>query len=298
MAAWRIKAFYGALCVFSVLLGLFPSVFLNVKPFWMHDQTGMAAVQLILTLVTAAIPLIIFRLHWVEALIAGCLLLGLLRVSVANGIESVTLTRSEISSGREEKLNTKSDWTARIEKWTGERDELKAKFIPLKREKEYVPTSEEVVTASREWRDAACRLPTSQTCKSAQTKLEQVTQNYELTKLVDQLERDIREAQNELSQAGAPPPDYLAQAKNAVAGAWFDPMQDREMWQAYIAEGVAAFAPKFLVFLISFLFTAALGEKWWEEPLKQEVNAAGNCRKGKGNGNSGEQFAARSARKR
>ena len=151
-------------------------------------------------MIAAAIPLIIFRLHWLEATIAGVLLLGLLRVSVANGIELVTLTRSEISSGRVDKENTKGDWKARIETWVSERDGLKAKFIPLKGEQEYVPTSGEVVATAREGRDAACKYP-GETCKTAQTRLEQVTQNYELTKRVDQLERDIREAQNRITKS-------------------------------------------------------------------------------------------------
>ena len=128
----RAKVAYGALCVLAVLIGLYPSVFLNVKPFLVHEQWGSAALQFFLTLIAAAIPLIIFRLHWLEATIAGILLLGLLTVSVANGIELVTLTRSEISSGRVEKENTKGDWNTRIEKWVTERDGLKAKFIPLK----------------------------------------------------------------------------------------------------------------------------------------------------------------------
>ena len=63
------------------------------------------------------------------------------------------------------------------------------------------------------------------------------------------------------------PPDYLGQAQKALAGAWLNPLADREAWLAYIAEGVAAFAPKFLVFLVSFLFAAALGEEWWKETL-------------------------------
>ena len=266
----REQGLYGALCVLAVLIGLYPSVFLNVKPFMVHEQWGSAALQFFLTLIAAAIPLIIFRLHWLEATIAGLLLMGLLRVSVANGIESVTLTRSEISSGRVEKEAAKGDWKARIETWTSERDSLKTRFIPLKGEQSYVPTSGEVVATAREGRDASCKYPSSESCKSAQTRLEQVTQNFELTKRVDQLEQDIRDAQTRITKVGSTPPDYLGQAQKALAGAWLDPLQDREVWLAYIAEGVAAFAPKFLVFLVSFLFTATLGEKWWQESLRQE----------------------------
>ena len=245
----REKTLYGALCVLAVLIGLYPSIFLNVKPFMMHEQWGSAGLQLVLTLITAAIPLVIFRVHWAEALILGLLLLGLLRVSVANGIESVTLTRSEISSGRDVNLNIKGDWKARIETWAKERDGLKTRFIPLKGEQDYVHTSGEVVATAREGRDAACQYQkASETCKTAQTRLEQVTQNYELTKRVDQLERDIREAQATITQVGNTPPDYLGQAQKALAGAWLNPLQDREVWLAYIAEGVAAFAPRSLVF--------------------------------------------------
>ena len=67
----REKALYGVLCVFAVLIGLYPCVFLNVKPFMAHGQWGSAALQLFLSLIAASIPLIIFRLHWVEAIIAG-----------------------------------------------------------------------------------------------------------------------------------------------------------------------------------------------------------------------------------
>ena len=262
----REKKLYRYLCALGVLIGLYPSIFLNVKPSLVQGHWGTAVLQLVLTVITATICFIIFKLpHWSERIIAAALLLGLLRVSVANGIESVTLSRNDISSERQEKITTKDDWNTRIEKWTLEREGLKRKFIPLKGEQEYVPTSEEVVSTAREGRDAACKYPTGEACKNAQGKLEQVTQNYELTKRVDKLEHDIRKAQDAAALVGNPPPDYLEQAKKALSGAWFDPLQDREAWLAYIAEGAAAFAPKFLVFLVSHLFATELGEKWREK---------------------------------
>jgi hypothetical protein len=247
------------------MAGLYPSIYLNVKPWWMHDR-GMALVQLVLTLIAAAIPLIIFRLHWVERIFFVAILLGVLRVSVANGIESITLTRSEIASGREDHLSVNKEWTARIETWTGERDKLRATFVPIGDKKEYIPTSRELVETEREGRDSACKTSrTSNDCKYAQTKLEQVTQNYELTLRIDALERDIRDAQAKISEAGSAPPDYLGKARDALEGAWFNPLKDREMWTAYMAELAAAGAPKLFVCIVSLLFAAALGENWWLE---------------------------------
>ena len=68
-----------------------------------------------------------------------------------------SLTRSEISSGHEANLNTKGEWTTRIEKWISERDGLKTSYIPIAGEKEYAPTGEEVVNTEREGRDTANR---------------------------------------------------------------------------------------------------------------------------------------------
>ena len=261
----KTKALYGCLCALAVVLGLFPSFYLNVRPWWGHDR-GLAIVQLIFTLIAAGIPLFIFRLHWGERIFFGLLLLVALRVSVANGIESITLTRAEITSGRENTLNTKSEWITRIESWTTESNGLKAKFIPVSGETEYVPTSRDLVDTKREGRDSACeKSRTSNDCKLAQTRLEQVTQNFELTLRIDALERDIREAKSKMDLTVAPP-DYLGKAKNALGGMWFDPLQDREMWTAYMAEGAAAGAPKLFVYIVSLLFAAALGENWWRTP--------------------------------
>ena len=265
----KTKAVYGFLCALVVMAGLYPSIYLNVKPWWMHDR-GMALVQLVLTLIAAAIPLIIFRLHWLERFFFAAILLGVLRVSVANGIESITLTRSEIVSGREDHLTSSKEWTTRIEEWTGKRDKLRATFVPTGDKKEYIPTSRELVETEREGRDSVCKTSrTSNDCKYAQTKLEQVTQNYELTLRIDALERDIRDAQAKMSEAGSAPPDYLGKAKDAMAGAWFNPLQDREMWTAYMAELAAAGAPKLFVYIVSLLFAAALGENWWIESAKK-----------------------------
>ena len=278
----KTKALYGFLCALAVVAGLYPCIYLNVKPWWTHDR-GMALVQLILSLIAAAIPLVIFRLHWAERVFFAAILLGVLRVSVANGIESITLTRSEIASGREDHLTSNKEWTTRIEGWTDERDTLKAKYIPAEGEREYTPTSQDTVTAKREGRDsankerdAACKVSRFD-CKNltllaegAQARLEQAIQNYGLTQRIDKLERDIREAQGKLREAGSAPPDYLGKARDALDGAWFNPLKDREMWTAYMAELAAAGAPKLFVYIISLLFIAALGENWWRAPVQSE----------------------------
>jgi hypothetical protein len=102
-----------------------------------------------------------------------------------------------------------------------------------------------------------------------------VTQNFELTLRVDALEQDIREAKSKMDLAVAPP-DYLGKAKNALGGMWFDPLQDREMWTAYMAEGAAAGAPKLFVYIVSLLFAAALGENWWHvsQPERESLRAS------------------------
>lgn len=279
----KTKALYGFLCALAVVLGLFPSFYLNVRPWWGHDR-GLAIVQLIFTLIAAGIPLFIFRLHWGERIFFGLLLLVALRVSVANGIESITLTRGEIVFAREGHINVNSAWTTHIEEWIEERDTLKKRYVPIAGEREYVPTNQASVEAKRDGRDIAnkerdiaCKVShVSTECKeltrqaeTAQTKLEQAIQNYELTQRVDRLEHDIREAKDKLRESGAATPDYLGKARDALEGAWFNPLVNREMWTAYMAEGAAAGAPKLFVYIVSLLFAAALGENWWRESTKK-----------------------------
>jgi hypothetical protein len=276
----KILALYGLLCALAVVAGLYPSIYFNVRPWWQHDS-GMAMVQLILSLIAAAIPLVIFRLHWAERIFFVAILLGVLRVSVANGIESITLTRSEITSGREDRLSSNKEWTTTIERWVDESKTLKARYTPVGDEKEYTPTSQETVEAKREGRDSAnkerdtsCKVSRVSTdCRSltafaevAQAQLVQVIQNYGLTQRIDKLEHDIGDARSKLSEVGSAPPDYLGKARDALEGAWFNPLQNREMWTAYMAEAAAAGAPKLFVYIVSLLFAAALGENWWRMP--------------------------------
>jgi len=281
----RAKVIYVICCTLVALLGLFPAIYLNVRPWWHHDW-GIAASQFVYSLVGAGIPLFIFSLpRKVERIFFALLWLGAMRVSIANGIESISLTRTEMVSGVTTQVSTNKEWTTRIEAWGKEKNELEASYIPVDNEAKYVPTSQEVVDAKRERRDAAsrekdaaCKVSRiSATCttlidraEKAQTAFEQATQNYGLTLRVDKIENDIKAAQ---ANVKAEPTDFLKKARSTTEGAWFDLLGDREIWSAGMAEAAAAGAPKLFVYIVGLLFLALLGEGWKERESTKKVES-------------------------
>lgn len=272
----KAKVIYVICCTFVALLGLFPAIYLNVRPWWHHDW-GIAASQFVYSLVGAGIPLFIFSLpRRVERIFFAMLWLGAMRVSIANGIESISLTRTEMVSGVTAVTSTNAEWTTRIEAWGKEKSQLEASYIPVDNETKYTPTSQEVVDAKRERRDAAnrekdaaCKVSrisnacttATERAEKAQTAFEQATQNYGLTLRVDKIEKDIKAAQ---ANVKSEPPDFLKKARSTTEGAWFDILGDREIWSAGMAEAAAAGAPKLFVYIVGLLFLALLGEGWKE----------------------------------
>ena len=270
---WR-QWIYWPVCALAVLIGLTPSVILNVKPYWVHGAEDIALVQLAFVMLAAAIPLVLSKQPMVWSFIAWGLLLGLLYVSIGNGAESITLTRSNITYDRDGKLNASSEWSARIQEWTKEQKDLKGKYTPTG-EKD-VEAAQEGVDSANKARDAACKYITktcndlTQDVRVAQTHLEQVSRDYGLTKRVDNLEVEIEKARNKLREIGTPPPDYLTQAKDAFAGLPINPLKNKESSMAIIGEVMAAAGPKFLIAAIDLLFIGIFGLNWRESPPLSE----------------------------
>ena len=263
MTLTRKKWIYGVSCVVSVLIGLYPSFFLNAKPYLMHGEQGMAAVQCVLALIAAAIPLVMFSLSFFEGCLAVVLLGAILFASIGNGMESITLVRSEFAAEHETKSHSLNEWSTRVETLVSQQLELKKRYIPLGEAREYTPTSEEIRNAAREGRDMACKYSSvTENCKNTQNHFALVSQNYELTKRVDALEQAKADAERKMSEIGTPPPDHLALARQALNGAWINPLANRETSLALVGEGVAAFSPKIMISLVDILFVAMFGAAW------------------------------------
>ena len=274
----RLRGYY-ILSGACFLIGLYPSIYFNVAPYFEHNRLGMAASQLVISLLEAILPFVVLRGRFsikgtLESLIALALLCVFLFASVGNGMESITLARSDFSTDRNQKEHASTKWTAQIVTWNAEQDALKKKFVPIGDEREYLPTTGENVRLAQEGRDAAnkardaCKYECKtliQDAKAAQDKLERVAQNYELTKRVDALEKQIAETKKQVDALGVPQPDHIALARNAQKGAYIDFLGNREATLTYAGEAAAAFGPKFLIMLLSLLYAEAYGESWKRE---------------------------------
>ena len=281
----RLRGYY-ILSGACFLIGLYPSIYFNVAPYFEHSRLGMAASQLVISLLEAILPFVILRGRLsfkgiFESLIALALLCVFLFASVGNGMESITLARSDFSADRDQKKHVVTEWTAQIETWNAEQGALKKKYVPIGDTREYLPTTEENVHLAQEGRDAAIKARDAckyeckaliQDAKAAQDKLERVAQNYELTKRVDALEKQIAETKKQMDALGAPSPDHIAIARDAQKGAYVDFLSNREATLTYAGEAAAAFGPKFLIMLLSLLYAEAYGESWKRESpsFKQE----------------------------
>ena len=269
---WRKRASYGFLCALAVVIGLTPSIILNVKPYWTHGAEDMAAVQFAFVILAAAIPLVLSEQPLVWSFVAWGLLCGLLYVSIGNGAESITLTRSVITSDREGKRDARGEWNTRIEEWDAEKQRL---IELLKKGDKYTPVDEESLQAAKDKVENSCKFPTAGICITAQAELKQVTHDFGLTKRVDKLERDIDTARENLRKIGAPPPDYLAKAQEAFAGLPINPLKNKEPSMAVLGEVMAAAGPKFLIAAVNLLFAGMFGKEWWREssPLRESLAA-------------------------
>ena len=273
-----LKWLYFLLCAIGVLIGLYPSIFLNVGAYYAHGQNGYAGLQLALCLLMAGCPLVLPILNLAESVIAVLLLIGLLLVSVGNGVEAIAMARGELTSAREVKIHSQDDWKARIEEWKAEKESLKDKYTPTTEAS--LTSAQEGVDSTNKARDAACRYAgkacddRTRDAKEAQGRLDQVSRDYGLTKRVEKLERDIEDNRNKIRDLGDPPPDHIAKAKTALSGLFINPVQDKEVITAFVCEGAAAFAPRFMVLLVGLLFTTALGVGWMDSPSPKRESPA------------------------
>jgi len=253
MTTGQKKTLYGFLCGGALLVSLSGSLIMNVRPYILHNDVWMATVQISLALGAAAVPVAMETdLHPVWKLFGVGLLGVLFTVCLGNGIESSTLTRSDSSFARANKITTQAGWNTQIEQWKADKRAL---------ENIYTPTSQDDLKVAQERKDTACKLPASTECKNAQSALVATAHNLGLTQRVDKIEDDIRTANAELRKLGAAPPDHLKEASDALP---IDLMKNRPAWMAFGCEGLAAIGMKFFMALINSLFAKAFGPKWWE----------------------------------
>ena len=181
---WR-KVLFGALCLLAIVVGLTPSVLMNVWPALQHHQTVMAVVSFILAFGAAVTPFALKDLSWGWWCAAIGLFCVLVAVCTGNGIVSSELMQGDFLAEREDKLDARGDWDTRIEEWTKAKAAL---------ENKYTPTDEIAVSAAQEMEATACKYPSSENCKTAQANLKQVTRDYGLTRRVEKLEAAIERA--------------------------------------------------------------------------------------------------------
>lgn len=262
MAGKKMMAYIG-LCFCAIVIGLTPSVILNVKPYWEHDK-GMAVVQLAFVIAAAIIPLALKKN--LESFLVILFLLGVFYVSVGNGVESITLARSGFTSEREGKKDAKEDWNTRIEEWVAEKRTLASKYTPTTEES--LKSAQEGVENANKARDAACKYVTKtcdaaiQDAKAAQKNLDQVSHDFGLTQRVVKLEGDIERARSELRKIGSTPVDHLAKAKEANSSF----LNHRESSMAIVGEVMAAIGPRSLIAAIGLLFAEIFGKNWRNPP--------------------------------
>ena len=251
------KLLFAGLCVLAIVVGLTPSVLMNVWPALQHHQTAMAVVSFILAFGAAVTPFALKDLSWGWWCAAIGLFLVLVAVCTGNGIVSSELMQGDFLTEREDKLDAKEDWKTRIEEWKSAKAAL---------ENKYTPTDEIAVSAAQEMEATACKYPASENCKSAQANLKQVTHDFGLTKRVEKLEAAIEQARNNTRIIGKAPADHFKQAKIDADALPFNPLANRPLLVTAGCELWAAIGPKILITLIISLFLAVYGEKWWETP--------------------------------
>ena len=256
---WRVTLliFYGLLFILALIVSLSGSLIMNVRPYYLHGDQGMAAVQFFLALGAALFPLAMeCDIAWWWKGLGGVLLVVLILVCLGNGIESSALVRGDITASREDKVYAGTSADSQIEQWSTEVKSLK--------KTSYVPTGDDDLQAAQNRQTIACKLPTSNDCKMAESDLVRIIHDHGLTKRVDAIERKIEDALVERRKLGAPPPDHL---KDAAADADFlpiNPLKHRPTLIAAGCEGMAALGMIFFTALLNSMFAKAFGRKWWE----------------------------------
>jgi hypothetical protein len=278
--------FYLCACLTCVVvIGLGPSIGLNILPSLIHSQWMMAFMQATFVFGSALILYVLFEVRWYYAFLLVPTWLLIMSGCIWAGVESAAMSRGDISAGREEKIHLIGAWDTQLEEWKGKKSTLMEQYQPVEGEHEYKPTGKarlEVTTKGRDeakvTRDVACKYSTaSPDCKNATAKLEtaqerldRITQNYELTQRIDDLDAQIAELQKQALKVGAPPPDHLMQAAKVLSRFTSIDAQtlaeDRSLHMAVIADVWAGVSPIPILAAINLLFLFLFGEDWWRTP--------------------------------
>jgi hypothetical protein len=275
MTTWSKRGLFGLLFLVSVVLGLTPSVILNVWPYATHGQGSMAVVQFILAL-GAAITAIGMGYTSTGWQVVSAVLLGLLIfVCLGNGIESSALIRGEVSAEHDMKTEEKGDWTARIVELSAEKEKIVKDPRFTRTGKDLLEAAQEGKETASNLRDFACRPGNSTSgcakatddLRASQEKLEQVSWNYNMTARVDQLEETIHRTREKVDHLGAPTVDYLKQARIEAQVFPFNPLENRSAFIPLACELWAAIGPKLMVSWVIALFVSMFGPKWWENDV-------------------------------